>query len=110
MLIRGRIFRLSLAAVAPASLAAGVATASQGSETPRAQSSETPHAQTPHAQSTPAPRELTSQSTKPNIVFVLTDDLSMNLLRYMPHVEAMERTGLTFNNYFVSDSLCCPPR
>ena len=96
-LIRGRIFRLSLAAVAIASLAAGVATASQGSEPP-------------HAQPVHAPREVTSKSTRPNIVFVLTDDLSMNLLRYMPHVEAMERTGLTFNNYFVSDSLCCPSR
>jgi arylsulfatase A-like enzyme len=45
-----------------------------------------------------------------NIVFVLTDDLSMNLLQYMPHVQAMERSGLTFSNYFVSDSLCCPSR
>ena len=45
-----------------------------------------------------------------NIVFVLTDDLSMNLLRFMPHVRAMERDGLTFRNYFVSDSLCCPSR
>jgi N-acetylglucosamine-6-sulfatase len=47
---------------------------------------------------------------RPNIVFVLTDDLSMDLLRYMPHVLAMEHSGLTFNDYFVSDSLCCPSR
>src|SRR5438067_2484569 len=47
---------------------------------------------------------------RPNIVFVLTDDLSMDLLRFMPHVQAMERHGLTFRNYFVSDSLCCPSR
>ncbi len=47
---------------------------------------------------------------RPNIVFVLTDDLSMNLLRFMPHVEAMAQHGLTFSNYFVSDSLCCPSR
>jgi arylsulfatase A-like enzyme len=46
----------------------------------------------------------------PNIVFVLTDDLSMDLLRYMPHVRAMERHGFTFKDYFVSDSLCCPSR
>ncbi len=46
----------------------------------------------------------------PNIVFVLTDDLSSNLVRFMPHVQAMERHGLTFQNYFVSDSLCCPSR
>ena len=49
-------------------------------------------------------------SHQPNVVFVLTDDLSMNLLRFMPHVLAMERHGLTFTNYFVSDSLCCPSR
>jgi len=46
----------------------------------------------------------------PNVVFVLTDDLSMNLVRFMPHVLAMERAGLTFEDYFVSDSLCCPSR
>src|SRR5262249_40789087 len=45
-----------------------------------------------------------------NVVFVLADDLSMNLLQYMPHVLAMQRGGLTFTNYFVSDSLCCPSR
>ena len=43
-------------------------------------------------------------------MFVLTDDLSADLVRYMPHVLAMERHGLTFTNYFVSDSLCCPSR
>jgi arylsulfatase A-like enzyme len=48
--------------------------------------------------------------TRPNIVFVLTDDLSMNLLRFMPHVQAMQQDGLSFKNYFVSDSLCCPSR
>ena len=49
-------------------------------------------------------------TARPNIVFVLTDDLSFNLLPYMPHVLAMERRGMTFENYFVSDSLCCPSR
>ncbi len=47
---------------------------------------------------------------RPNIVFVLTDDLSMDLLRYMPAVQALEHRGMTFTNYFVSDSLCCPSR
>jgi arylsulfatase A-like enzyme len=51
-----------------------------------------------------------ASSTRPSIVFVLTDDLSLDLLRFMPHVLAMERQGLTFRNYFVSDSLCCPSR
>jgi arylsulfatase A-like enzyme len=48
--------------------------------------------------------------SRPNIVFVLTDDLSWNLVRYMPHVLAMEQTGMTFTNYTVTDSLCCPSR
>jgi len=47
---------------------------------------------------------------RPNIVFVLTDDLSMDLLPYMPQVRAIQRRGVTFDNYFVSDSLCCPSR
>jgi arylsulfatase A-like enzyme len=51
-----------------------------------------------------------ASATKPSIVFVLTDDLSLDLLRFMPHVLAMERNGLTFKNYFVADSLCCPSR
>jgi N-acetylglucosamine-6-sulfatase len=46
----------------------------------------------------------------PNIVFILTDDLSMDLLPYMPNVLAMEQRGLSFSDYFVSDSLCCPAR
>ncbi len=51
-----------------------------------------------------------TQQSRPNIIFILTDDLSMNLLRFMPRVQAMQRDGLTFSNYFVSDSLCCPSR
>ncbi|MFO0734296.1 MAG: sulfatase [Labilithrix sp.] len=47
---------------------------------------------------------------KPNIVFILADDLALNLLPFMPHVLEMQKNGLTFVNYFVSDSLCCPSR
>jgi N-acetylglucosamine-6-sulfatase len=46
----------------------------------------------------------------PNIIFVLTDDLSPNLVQFMPKVLEMERKGVTFANYFVTDSLCCPSR
>jgi N-acetylglucosamine-6-sulfatase len=56
----------------------------------------------------PPPR--IAQSTAPNIVFILTDDLSMNLLPFMPHLQEVEQQGMTFNDYFVSDSLCCPSR
>ncbi len=47
---------------------------------------------------------------RPNIVFVLTDDLAQNLVRYMPHVLQMQHAGETFSHYFVTDSLCCPSR
>ena len=57
-----------------------------------------------------APKALPSSAQHPNIVFVLTDDLSMNLLQFMPHVLQMEKDGVTFANYFVTDSLCCPSR
>jgi N-acetylglucosamine-6-sulfatase len=43
---------------------------------------------------------------RPNIVFVLTDDLDLNLVQFMPHVLEMERNGVSFANYFVTDSLC----
>lgn len=43
-------------------------------------------------------------------MFVLTDDLSWNLVRFMPHVLAMQREGETFTRYYVTDSLCCPSR
>jgi len=46
----------------------------------------------------------------PNIIFVLTDDLNTNLLPYMPQVQQMQREGMSFGNYYVTDSLCCPSR
>jgi N-acetylglucosamine-6-sulfatase len=56
------------------------------------------------------PADVGAGRAHPNIVFVLTDDLSMDLLPYMPQVRALQRQGMTFNDYFVSDSLCCPSR
>jgi N-acetylglucosamine-6-sulfatase len=47
---------------------------------------------------------------RPNIIFILTDDLSWNLVPYMPNLQAMQKEGTTFSNYFVTDSLCCPSR
>ncbi len=48
--------------------------------------------------------------TRRNIIFVLADDLSMDLVQYMPHVLALQKAGTTFGNYTVTDSLCCPSR
>lgn len=47
---------------------------------------------------------------RPNIVFVLTDDLDWSLVQYMPHVQRLQTKGTTFTNYLVTDSLCCPSR
>src|SRR3954468_6933111 len=51
-----------------------------------------------------------AQTQQPNFVFVLTDDLSDDLVPYMPQVEAMQLQGTSFARYIVTDSLCCPSR
>ncbi|TDE22088.1 sulfatase [Actinomadura sp. 6K520] len=52
----------------------------------------------------------TEAPKRPNIVFVLTDDLSWNLVAHMPQVLQMQQDGLTFRNFLMSDSLCCTSR
>jgi arylsulfatase A-like enzyme len=48
---------------------------------------------------------------RPNILFVLTDDLDLAEMRFLPHVHALvARHGTTFDQYLVSNSLCCPSR
>lgn len=59
----------------------------------------------PAAAQTPA-----ALAAKPNIVFVLTDDLSWDLVDHMPNVKRLQRDGVTFSDYVVTDSLCCPSR
>jgi arylsulfatase A-like enzyme len=47
----------------------------------------------------------------PNILFVLADDLDLAEMHYLPHVQALiGRAGTTFDQYLVSNSLCCPSR
>lgn len=53
---------------------------------------------------------VSGSAARPNIVFVLTDDLSRNLVQYMPQVQRLQKDGTTFSDYFVTDSLCCPSR
>ncbi len=52
----------------------------------------------------------TQATTRPNVVFVLTDDLSWDLVRYLPQVRQLQADGRTFTDYTVTDSLCCPSR
>ena len=48
---------------------------------------------------------------RPNILFVLADDLDLAEMRYLPHVQSLiTREGTAFDQYLVSNSLCCPSR
>jgi N-acetylglucosamine-6-sulfatase len=51
---------------------------------------------------------------KPNIVFILTDDLERNLYldesRFPKFNDLLVDEGTSFSNFFVTDSLCCPSR
>jgi N-acetylglucosamine-6-sulfatase len=51
----------------------------------------------------------------PNVVLVLADDLAQGdinprTLEHMPHLRALMEEGTTFDNSFVTNSLCCPSR
>ena len=57
------------------------------------------------------PRHERAQPSPPNILFVLTDDLDAAELAYMPNVKSLlADQGVSFANYFVNVSLCCPSR
>ncbi len=60
------------------------------------------------AAATPAPAA--ARAARPDIVLVLMDDFSLELLRTMPNAMRMARQGAVFRNSFVVDSLCCPSR
>jgi arylsulfatase A-like enzyme len=51
-----------------------------------------------------------NRNGRPNIIIILTDDYASNLVDYMPNLKAMQKDGVTFSNYYVSNSLCCPSR
>jgi N-acetylglucosamine-6-sulfatase len=64
----------------------------------------------PSAPATTAPSVSPAGGRRPNIVFVLADDLSTDLIACMPHLLHMQKRGATLANYFVTESLCCPSR
>ena len=58
----------------------------------------------------PAP-SAPSPARQPNILFILTDDLDLREVSVMPHLRSLVGArGVTFRNFFVSVSLCCPSR
>ncbi len=56
---------------------------------------------------------LQDSASKPNILFILTDDqdLHMDSLSYMPYLkEHIIDRGLSFNRHYCTVALCCPSR
>lgn len=52
-----------------------------------------------------------AQPIKPNIIFILVDDLNADLVEFMPNVKSLlVAQGTAFVNFFVNVSLCCPSR
>lgn len=50
-------------------------------------------------------------ANQPNILFILTDDLDLAEIAFMPKLKSLLiDQGATFDNYFASVSLCCPSR
>ncbi|GES21475.1 sulfatase [Acrocarpospora pleiomorpha] len=48
---------------------------------------------------------------KPNIIFILTDDLDTNDLWKFPNISSLlMRQGTTFSRFFVANPWCCPSR
>ena len=49
-------------------------------------------------------------SDRPNIVLILMDDFSLELLNTMPQAQQLAADGAAYENSFVIDSLCCSSR
>jgi N-acetylglucosamine-6-sulfatase len=57
------------------------------------------------------PPEAQTTPIKPNFVFILTDDMRKDDLKYMSKTHALLKTqGMEFQNAFVSNPVCCPSR
>src|SRR5918994_4665910 len=57
------------------------------------------------------PKDAEALTAKPNIVFILADDMRKDDLKYMPKTRnLLKAKGMSFNNAFVSHALCCPAR
>jgi N-acetylglucosamine-6-sulfatase len=58
-----------------------------------------------------APVAAQTSPDKPNFVFILTDDMRYDDLKYMPKTRTLLGSqGMTFTRAFVTTALCCPSR
>ena len=56
-------------------------------------------------------RPIDQVTKKPNIIFILTDDLDYASIQYMPKLKLLVTDqGLTLSNFFITMPLCCPSR
>jgi N-acetylglucosamine-6-sulfatase len=63
------------------------------------------------ASDTPQEEEAESATNQPNIIFILTDDLDYASAQKMPNLSSLLLDeGASFENAFISQSLCCPSR
>lgn len=69
----------------------------------------TPAADAPSLEPTPTPTAAVPPRID-NVVFILADDLDWELFRQVPRLNELQDQGMTFTNYTVVDSLCCPSR
>jgi N-acetylglucosamine-6-sulfatase len=57
------------------------------------------------------PVDAQALTAKPNIVFILTDDMRKDDMMYMPKTRSvLKAKGMSFSSAFVSNALCCPSR
>ena len=66
----------------------------------------------PNSQASPAPTvQVEAGSNRPNIIFILADDMETSALEFMPQtIDFLGRQGATFTRFYVNNSLCCPSR
>ena len=56
-------------------------------------------------------RSLAQTAPKPNILFILTDDMKASDLEYMPNTQSLlANQGVKFTKAWTTRSLCCPSR